>query len=296
MAFSCGVWSYQRRTHPGTLRPGNIGAGIRVGAHPDGIANPHSRTRAFSSCGHRASRGARTGKFLGKQGGRLIQNQSRRGSSLSLPTHRWSANCFLRFSCASATRRSRGRGTLNWRWQCVHSATAGVDASHFTTLRLRFSIAELGNVKGGLWAEAGAALVYQPGHGYGYVVVDLTAAAGNPSSCDRRQCGSPNREQEKIGVGQGNLETLEQEANHECTREPEKNVTHAPATAISCDFAGGPAGQHHKRKPHHVGHGEGSLREVCRSCECPFSALLCRSGRYCISSKVRVWYGLAVME
>lgn len=90
------------------------------------------------------------------------------------------------------------------------------------------------------------ALVYQPGDGYAYIVVDVTAAAGNPSRCDRRQGGSPNREQEEIGVGQRNLKTLKQEANHECAREPQKNVAYAAAATISSDFPSGPAGQYHK--------------------------------------------------
>src|SRR5262249_21499226 len=123
----------------------------------------------------------------------------------------------------------------------MHSAKAGVEASHFTTLRLRVCISELRSIEEAEW------LVDQFGHGYANVVLDLTAAPGNPSSRNGRQRGSPNREQEKISVGQRNLEALEQVANQECSRDAEKNVAHASAAAVSCDLAGGPAGQHHKR-------------------------------------------------
>jgi hypothetical protein len=57
--------------------------------------------------------------------------------------HSCSANAFLRFCCASATRFIASTGTLNSRLQQVQTATAGTVPIHLVTRRLRFAINKL---------------------------------------------------------------------------------------------------------------------------------------------------------
>jgi hypothetical protein len=84
--------------------------------------------------------------------------------------------------------------------------------------------------------------MYQSGDAYTHILLGVTTVPSKPSSRDGRQGGSPDREQEKVNVGERNVETQDQEPNQKCSREAKQNVADAPAAAVSRDLARGPAG------------------------------------------------------
>ena len=84
--------------------------------------------------------------------------------------------------------------------------------------------------------------MYQSGDDYTHILLGVTTVPGNPSRRDGKHGGSPDREQEKVNVGERNFKALDQEPNQKCSREAKQNVADASAAAVSRDLARGPAG------------------------------------------------------